>query len=261
MRTYVLLLGLALAASACTSNTTTTNPNAGGDTTGAPADVAAPTVSTTLGRFEVIQGEHSLPVTASDDVAIARTELFVDGEKVAEATSAPFAIDWDSAAVEDGVRWLRVVAYDAAGNTAETADVPVLVVNAGKVPGYEETKSVVEDHIQGTFEVPADWDGNEETIDLKYHFTPPAGMKRAIAVLSWESQDDFDVAFSIGTGWCPDSGEMKKEIVKKGGEALLQYSSTTALDKTQWFIHLSAKNAAQMKGKSFPFKAHVAVMP
>ena len=130
---------------------------------------------------------------------------------------------------------------------------------AGRVVGSDAKP--VDGQVAGTFKVPANWDGNDETIDLKYHFTMPAGMKRVVAVLTWEAAQGFNLNFSTGTGFCPDSGDMKLKTIKSGGEAVLQYSPGSALEQMPWFIHLGAENAADMKGKSLAFKARVALLP
>jgi hypothetical protein len=225
----------------------------------APDDVTAPAVAltTAVGRYDVVRGEQTLEVDATDDVAVVRTELYVDGEMVAEAAEAPFALTWDSATVADGERLMKVVAYDAAGNQAETEEVPVFVVNGGKTPTFDEFPKAVDGQLASTFKVPADWDGNDEVIDLKYHFTMPAGVKRLVAVLQWDASQGFKLDFSSGTGFCPDSGVMKVQTIENDGEALLIFEPGDALEQTGWFVHVGAANASTMKGKSVPFTERV----
>ncbi len=248
--------GSTTSATTTSTTTTTTTP-----IEQAPPDVTAPTVTAKPGRYDVVRGSQAIGVDASDDVGVTRVELSVDGTKVGESTEAPFAVAWDSTAAEDGIRALRFVAYDAAGNHAESAEVPVIVVNQGLTPVYDESKQAVDGSIAGAVKVPADWSGNEELIDKKFHFAVPAGMTRLVGVLAWDAESGFEIEFSTGTGFCPDSGVSKKKVVAKDGEALLELEAPKGLDEAGWFIHVGAKNAADKLGKSVKFAARVAILP
>lgn len=225
-----------------------------------PKDVTAPTVATALGRYDLVRGAQSLDVDAKDDVAIARTELLADGVKVAEATKAPFSLSWDSATVADGVRTLKVVAYDAAGNAGESTEVPVLVTNTATLPVYDEFPKAQDGQFTSTYKVPANWDGNTETTDLKYHWNMPAGVTHLVAVLNWDPSLGFNLNFSSGTGWCPDSGVLKVKVLADVGEALIEYAPGAELQQSQWFVHVGAENAKDKKGQSLPFTARVALL-
>jgi hypothetical protein len=254
MRSILFVLPcLLLAATACSSADT--------DPGTVTPDTTAPTLALTVGRYDVIRGKRTLTPEAADDTAVAHVELLVDGAPVAESMTAPFAIEWDSVAGADGVHQIHLVAHDAAGNSAQTEDVPVLVVNQGTTPAFDEVPQAVDGLIEKTFKVPITWNGNDELIDLKYHWDMPASMKKVVAVLAWDPAQGFDMDFSTGTGFCPDSGVAKKKAIGASGETVLEYTPTTALPTGQWFAHVGAENAADMKGKSVPFKLRVAYFP
>jgi hypothetical protein len=224
-------------------------------------DETAPVVTLDLGRYDVVAGPREVTMFATDDVAVVRTELLVDGVAVAQSTQEPFSITWDSAALADGVRSVQVAAYDAAGNRGESEVVPVFVVNAGQEVILDEDPDQVAGFFEGTFSVPAAWSGNNEQIDRKYHWTMPAGISRVLTVLLYDPASGFELNFSTGTGWCPDSGHAMVELSESDGEILLEHAPGAALAEGQWFIHVGGTNAADVKGQSVPFQARVILLP
>ena len=132
-------------------------------------------------------------------------------------------------------------------------------MNQGQAASFDEV-----DAVDGLFDdelgVPSDWNGNEELIDLKYHFTMPAGMKRVLAVVQW-SDPDWQIDFSTGTGWCPDSGKRLEGAVESDGEITLEHAPGAALATGQWFLHFGIANAKSLKGRSTPFHARLVYLP
>jgi hypothetical protein len=108
------------------------------------ADTQAPTVSITapLGS-STVSSLVPVNVTATDNKAVTRVDLRVNGTTVASDTSAPFAFSWDSTKVANGMSSLVVVAYDAAGNSAASAPVSVNVANVANVVVADTTPPVI----------------------------------------------------------------------------------------------------------------------
>ena len=102
------------------SNTVTPPP----DTTPPTASITSPTGGTASGIVTVF-------VNASDKVGVARVQLAVNGQVIANAANAPWQFSWDSRSVSNGSAQLKAVAYDAAGNTATSPIVTVNVHNTG----------------------------------------------------------------------------------------------------------------------------------
>jgi hypothetical protein len=258
MRSSRLVVAIALvvmvAAAAC-GGSTNVQQDAG------PPDETAPVVTLDLLRYDVIAGARQVTMFATDDVSVVRTELLVDGVVVAESTAEPFTIEWDSTGAADGVRAVQVAAYDAAGNRGESAATPVFVVNAGQEVVLDEDPDQLAGFFEATFSVPSTWAGNNEQIDRKYHWTMPAGISRVIAIMLFDPAVGFELNFSTGTGWCPDSGEALLELSETDGEILLEHAPGTALAEGQWFIHVGGSNAIDMKGQSVPFQARVILLP
>jgi subtilisin family serine protease len=92
-------------------------------------DTQAPTVAVTSPTGGTVQGLVTVNVTASDNVGVARVELWVNGTLYATDASAPFAFTWNSALVPDGTATLVAQAYDAAGNKGTSKAVSVKVDN------------------------------------------------------------------------------------------------------------------------------------
>jgi chitodextrinase len=109
------------ALSAAASATTQTAP---------PPDTTAPTVNITApAAGATVSGSVNVTVSATDNVGVAKVELYVDGTKVATSTTAPFTNAWNTTAVANGNHSLTVKAYDAANNAGTSAAVAVTVNN------------------------------------------------------------------------------------------------------------------------------------
>jgi len=98
--------------------------------TASTTDTQAPTVSlASPSGGSTVGGLVSVGVNASDDTGVSRVDLLVNGAVVASDTAAPFAFSWDSNQVSNGSTTLSLRASDAAGNTATSAGVVVMVSN------------------------------------------------------------------------------------------------------------------------------------
>jgi hypothetical protein len=100
------------------------------------ADQAAPSVAVTSpAAGTTVSGSVTLAADASDDVAVAGVQFFVDGVAVgAEDVSAPFGALWNAAGAANGSHTVHARARDAAGNVTTSAPVAVTVANPATVP-------------------------------------------------------------------------------------------------------------------------------
>ena len=94
------------------------------DTTPPSVALSSPTPSVT------VTGLVAVNVNATDNVAVTKVELRVNGVLVATDTGSPYAFTWDSSKVANGAANLIAVAYDAAGNSTSSSPVAVNVSNA-----------------------------------------------------------------------------------------------------------------------------------
>ncbi|MCW5619758.1 MAG: S8 family serine peptidase, partial [Burkholderiales bacterium] len=94
-------------------------------------DKTAPTVSiTSPAAGSTLSGTVSVSMNASDNKAVTRVDLLVDGKVVGSDTTSPYAISWNTAAVANGSHTLQAKAYDAAGNVGSSSSMSVKVAAA-----------------------------------------------------------------------------------------------------------------------------------
>ena len=98
------------------------------------SDTQAPTISITSPTGGKVVGVVPVDVNYSDNVGVARAELYVNGSKVATDGTSPFAFAWDTAAYGDGSYTLVAKAYDAAGNIGTSSAVAVTLGNDVTLP-------------------------------------------------------------------------------------------------------------------------------
>jgi subtilisin family serine protease len=95
------------------------------------ADSTPPTVAFAApDAGALLRGTVTVTATASDNAAVARVELYDGATLLGAPTTAPYAVSWATGAGPDGVRTLKAVAYDAAGNAAQAT----LVVSVDNTP-------------------------------------------------------------------------------------------------------------------------------
>ncbi len=106
-------------------------------TTLPPPDTTPPTVSLTAPLDgTTVSGSISVSATASDNVGVVGVQFKLDGANLStEDITSPYSITWNTTAVTNGSHVLTAVARDAAGNTAITSDVSVMVNNPPIISG------------------------------------------------------------------------------------------------------------------------------
>lgn len=107
-------------------------------------DTMAPSVTLTSPTANTrLAGAVALSADATDDVGVVKVEFYADGAlKLGEATSAPWTASADASALSDGMHVLTARAFDAAGNSATSDGVPV-VVGTGPVDVTPPTVAVL----------------------------------------------------------------------------------------------------------------------
>lgn len=106
------------------------------DTTAPTVAISAPTSGTS------VLGAVAVNASASDNVGVARVELYVNNKLVATDTVAPYAFSWDSSALAGTTAALTAKAYDAAGNVGSTS-VSVAVTGGAPAVVADTTPPVV----------------------------------------------------------------------------------------------------------------------
>jgi hypothetical protein len=99
-----------------------------------PADTTPPTISiTSPGAGATVNGNVTVSVTASDNVAMAGVQFMLDGANLgSEVTGAgpTYTFNWNTTTASNGSHTLSARARDAAGNTTTSAGRTVTVSNS-----------------------------------------------------------------------------------------------------------------------------------
>jgi len=95
-----------------------------------PSDTQPPTATiTSPAAGATVSGTISIAANASDNVAVSRVEMLLDGSLVATDTSAPYTFSWDTRTVPNGAHTLQARAVDSSGNAGLSPSVTVAVNN------------------------------------------------------------------------------------------------------------------------------------
>jgi Bacterial Ig domain len=101
----------------------------------APPDTTPPIASiTSPAPAATTSGVATVVTSASDDRAVVRVEVLLDGALLGSAVAAPYQIAWDTTRSANGGHSLKAVAYDAAGNAGHSSPITVSVYNAPAPP-------------------------------------------------------------------------------------------------------------------------------
>ncbi|MCY1078280.1 Ig-like domain-containing protein [Archangium lansingense] len=91
-------------------------------------DNTAPTTALSApAQNAAVRGTVPVSATASDNIGVAQVEFYADGTLLGSATTAPYAVSWDTTAWANGSVTLTTRAYDAVGNVTVSAGVAVTV--------------------------------------------------------------------------------------------------------------------------------------
>jgi len=106
-------------------------PGSGSPPPPPPPDTTPPTVAIinpTAGQ--TVSGTIPVAATASDDVAVASVQFFLDGSPLGSpVTAAPYALRWGTTTAANGSHILSARATDPSGNVGTSASVAVTVQN------------------------------------------------------------------------------------------------------------------------------------
>ncbi len=145
---------------------------------GAPrVDAASPTVAIlSPTRNSLAWGMVPVDVLATDDVAIARVELFIDNRWYATATSPPYSFVVDAAALAPGKHKLRAYAYDASHNVSRTRNVTVLFTPGTGLLVTRATAKPKSLSVTAQFALPEGTAFDPASDDLEIELTSASGM-------------------------------------------------------------------------------------
>jgi glucose/arabinose dehydrogenase len=208
-------------------------PASGGASATATADTTPPTVSVTApAAGATVSGTVTISATATDDVGVAGVEFKVDGTTIADDTSAPYSVPWDSRGSSNGARDITAVARDAAGNPRTSAAVQVTVDNSAAPPPPGLVAAYGFDESTGTSVADRSGTGNTGTL------TGPAWTTSGHfgSALSFDGIDDRVVvadanSLDLTTGMTLEAwvrptaaGGVWRSVVAKNGTGTVAYN-------------------------------------
>jgi hypothetical protein len=77
----------------------------------------------------IVSGTVPVSIAATDNIAVTRLELWIDGTLASQSSTSSATVNWDSTLVADGSHTLEARAYDAA-NLTGTRRITVQVLNS-----------------------------------------------------------------------------------------------------------------------------------
>jgi arylsulfatase A-like enzyme/chitodextrinase len=123
-------------------------------------DTIPPTVSvTTPVPGATVLGSVPISATATDNVAVASVQFFIDGTAVLPpVTTSPYSVMWDSTTVANGPHTITAMATDTSNQTAVSSPVAITVSNSTPTMAYAFD--------EGSGTITADTSGNNHTATL-----------------------------------------------------------------------------------------------
>jgi hypothetical protein len=128
-----------------------------GTLTPPPPDTEPPTVAIVNPvAGQTVSGKTQVSATASDNVAVASVQFYLDGKPLgAPVTSPPYAVSWETTSATNGAHTLTASATDTSGNVGNATPVRVTVENpAEEGPCFVMDVNVTVDG-HGTLTTPA----------------------------------------------------------------------------------------------------------
>ncbi|WP_052263371.1 Ig-like domain-containing protein [Geobacter pickeringii] len=145
------------------------------DTTPPTVSVASPVAGSTVG------GTVTATVNATDNVGVSSVSFFVDGALQGTDTSAPYTFTWNTASATNGAHTLTAMAYDAAGNSAQSTAVQITVFNDTIAPTVAITAPASSSTVTGSVKVTATATDNVGVSKVEFYIN---GALRASAIAS-----------------------------------------------------------------------------
>lgn len=124
------IASLGVEGNAATNGVYTDPTTQGADITLQTPDTTAPDVSiTSPSEGEELFTQETVSVSAVDNVAVTKVELYIDGQLKGTDQTAPYRYTIDTETIANGTRELQAKAYDEAGNIGNSATVEVTIKN------------------------------------------------------------------------------------------------------------------------------------
>ncbi len=133
-------------------------------------DIVAPTASiTSPTNGQVVSATVTVQVSASDNVGVAKVELYADGGLVGTKTAAPYTFSWNTDPLTEASHTLQAKAYDAANNVGTSSTVSVTVKHDVTPPAASITSPANGATLTGTVTVSANATDDKGVVRVEFY--------------------------------------------------------------------------------------------
>lgn len=217
-------------------------------------DIVGPT------KGSLVWGMVPVDVVASDDVAIARVDLFVDNRMHASETIAPYSFVVDASELEAGTHKLQAYAYDTSGNSQRSGSVKVsftpgagLLVKRAKVKTDKAVINAVFALPEGSTTDPAEEDVTVTLTDAGGTFFSAIVSAEQI-VSSGAGRASASVVPDV-----PDAGNVRMVLKESGAQPIfglrLKASKLENMGAMSTSMNLSVQVGPHVLSQSLLFRA------
>ena len=190
------------------------------------SDSTAPVVKiTTPTASAKLSGLAPIDVTATDNIAVVRVELYVNGSLYATDIVDPFNFILDTSGFADGGATLVSKGYDAAGNAGTSASVAVTIANDTTAPVVTIQNPASGSTVTGTVTVAASATDNNKVAEISL-----AIDGRQVA-LSYGSSLSY--SWNTGSTSTNAKGKGRKSTTTAGSHSLVVTAKDPAGNVTQ----------------------------
>lgn len=133
-------------------------------------DLQAPTISLTSPSNNLtVKGTVSIAANAADNVGVSRVEFYLNNALLGATNMAPYAYNWNTQSVVNGVYNVTAKAYDSAGNVGLSQVVTVNVSNDVTVPIVTLTSPAGGSTVSGTVSLTASASDNVGVSKVEFY--------------------------------------------------------------------------------------------
>src|SRR5262249_11177818 len=212
---------------------------------------------------QAVSGTTPIAANASDNVAVASVQFFLDGSPLGNpVTAAPYAVNWDTMTAANGSHTLSARATDTSGNAGTSADVVVTVQNPAPPMTCFVLQAQVSAHGPGKVTTPSFHTAMAgETLLAFVSADGPAGAgKQTVTVsgvgLTWKLVKRANAQSGDSEVWAATAGTVLPNATVTSTELRAGYSQDLTVIAMEGVAGVGASAAASRPSGAPPAKAH-----
>jgi hypothetical protein len=152
-----------------------------------------------------VHGSVPVSVSASDNVGVAKVDLYIDGKYISTTSTAPYTFNVDTTTLTYGTHTLAVEAFDPAGNQTMSSGIYIIVDNPPKVsitnPSNTNINGIINILINAT-------DDNQVSyVDLYIENVKQTRITSPPYSYIWDTRTFLDGSHTISATACDSAGQ------------------------------------------------------